>query len=170
MIAAARTGRTVVRLKCGDPGMFGRGAEEAEALTAAGIPFEVVPGVTAASAVFSHAGIPLTHRRAASAVALVTGHQANGSCVAPLDYGRLGSFPGTLVFYMGTCSSREWSDALVQGGRSPDTPVAVVRRATWADQQVFRSTLGAVAELIEREQIRPPTLIVIGEAVELAST
>ena len=165
MIEAARAGQTVVRLKCGDPGMFGRGAEETEALSAAGIPFEVVPGVTAASAAFSHAGIPLTHRQAASAVALVTGHRANGASSAELEYEQLGRFPGTLVFYMGTCSSRQWSESLVRGGRSPATPLAVIRRATWPDQEVFYSTLGNVGELIEREQIRPPTLIVVGEAV-----
>jgi len=167
MIEAARAGRTVVRLKCGDPAVFGRGAEETETLTAAGIAFEVIPGVTAASALFSHAGIPITHRAAASAVALVTGHQANGTCGPPLDYERFGNFPGTLVFYMGTTSARQWSEALVRGGRSPDTPVAVVRRVSWPDQQVFHATLGTVAELVEREQIRPPTLIVVGEAVEL---
>jgi len=169
MIEAARAGRTVVRLKCGDPAVFGRGAEETEALAAAGIAFEVIPGVTAASAVFSHAGIPLTHREAASAVALVTGHQANGMCGPPLDYAQLGNFPGTLVFYMGISSARQWSQALVRGGRSPDTPVAVVRRVSWPDQQVYHATLGTVADLIEREQIRPPTLIVVGETVELGS-
>ena len=165
MIEAARGGRTVVRLKCGDPGMFGRGAEETETLSAAGISFEVVPGVTAASAAFSHAGIPLTHRQAASAVAFVTGHRAHGACSPQPDYERLGCFPGTLVFYMGTSSAREWSESLVRGGRAPQTPVAVIRRATWPDQEVFYSTLGAVAELIEQKQIRPPTLIVVGESV-----
>lgn len=169
MIAAARAGQTVVRLKAGDPAVFGRGAEETEALAAAGIRCEVIPGVTAASAVFSHAGIPLTHREAASAVALVTGHQASGISGPPLDYEQLGSFPGTLVFYMGTGSSRQWSEALVRGGRSPDTPVAVVRRVAWPDQQTFHATLGTLAELVEREQIRPPTLIVVGEAVTLRS-
>jgi uroporphyrinogen III methyltransferase/synthase len=165
MIEAAGAGRTVVRLKCGDPGLFGRGAEETEALSAAGILFEVVPGVTAASAAFSHAGVPLTHRQAALAVALVTGHRADGTNSPEPEYERLGSFPGTLVFYMGTGSSHRWSASLVRGGRAPQTPVAVIRRATWPDQQVFYSTLGDVAELIQREQIRPPTLIVVGEAV-----
>lgn len=169
MIEAARAGRTVVRLKSGDPAVFGRGAEEAEALSAAGIPYEVIPGVTAASAVFSHAGIPLTHRQAASAVALVTGHQASGSSDPPLDYEQLGSFPGTLVFYMGIGSSRQWSAALVRGGRSPDTPVAVIRRVAWPDQQTFHATLGTLAELVERKQIRPPTLIVVGETAALGA-
>jgi uroporphyrinogen III methyltransferase/synthase len=90
-------------------------------------------------------------------------------CGPPLDYAQLGNFPGTLVFYMGISSARQWSQALVRGGRSPDTPVAVVRRVSWPDQQVYHATLGTVADLIEREQIRPPTLIVVGETVELGS-
>jgi uroporphyrinogen III methyltransferase/synthase len=167
MIDAARLGKSVVRLKSGDPGVFGRGAEETDALAAAGIPFEVVPGVTAASAVFSHAGLPLTHRDAASAVALVTGHQRGDQEGPALDYEELGKFPGTLVFYMGMTSSRQWSEALMRGGRSPDTPAAIVRRATWSDQQTVSCTLGTLADVIERDKIRPPALIVVGEAITL---
>lgn len=169
MIDAASSGKIVVRLKSGDPGVFGRGAEETEALTAAGIPFEVVPGVTAASAVFSHAGLPLTHRDAASAVALVTGHQRGDQEGPALDYERLGRFPGTLVFYMGMSSARQWSAALMRGGRSPETPAAIVRRATWPDQQTIPCTLATLADLIEREKIRPPALIVVGEAITLGA-
>jgi uroporphyrinogen III methyltransferase/synthase len=167
MIEAAQKGKSVVRLKSGDPGVFGRGAEEAEVLAAAGIPFEVVPGVTAASAAFSHAGLPLTHRDAASAVALVTGHQRGDHEGPALDYEQLGRFPGTLVFYMGMTSSRRWSAALIRGGRSPDTPAAIVRRASWPDQQTIPCTLGTVADVIERDKIRPPALIVVGEAITL---
>ncbi len=163
MIAAAREGKTVVRLKSGDPNLFGRGAEEIAELVAAGIPYEVVPGVTAALAAASHAGIPLTHREHASAVALVTGHQRNDKEPLELDFDALARFPGTLVFYMGMTTARQWSEALVKGGRSPDTPVAIVRRATWPDQQVFRTTLGGVADLIERGPLRPPAVIIIGE-------
>ena len=130
MIAAARQGKTVVRLKSGDPNLFGRGAEEAAALAAAGIPFEVVPGVTAALAVASHTGIPITHRHGASAVALVTGHQRDGKSWAEPDYHRLAQFPGTLVFYMAVGTARHWSEALLRGGRPPETPVAIVRRTT----------------------------------------
>jgi len=169
MIAAARQGKTVVRLKSGDPHLFGRGAEETEQLAAAGIPYEVVPGVTAAFAAASHAGIPLTHRELASAVALVTGHQRHDPSGDPLDYAALAQFPGTLVFYMGMASSRHWSRALIDAGRSPDTPVAIVRRVTWPDQETIRSTLGKVADVIEEKTIRPPAVILVGEVVALAS-
>lgn len=165
MIEAARQGKTVVRLKSGDPNLFGRGGEEVEQLVAAGIPYEIVPGVTAAFAAASHAGIPLTHRDCASAVALITGHQRSDKSPPDLDYAALARFPGTLVFYMGMTTARQWSEALVRGGRSPDTPVAIVRRASWPDQETFQCTLNTVAELIEQRQLRPPAVIVIGEVV-----
>jgi uroporphyrinogen III methyltransferase/synthase len=171
MIAAAREGKTVVRLKGGDPNLFGRGAEEIGELIAAGIPYEVVPGVTAALAAASHAGIALTHRDYASAVALVTGHQQRrpeGTSTqrvpaVDLDYDALARFPGTLVFYMGMTMARQWSAALVRCGRSADTPVVIVRRATWPDQQVFRCTLGNLADTIECGPLRPPAVIIVGE-------
>jgi uroporphyrinogen III methyltransferase/synthase len=162
MIAAAHEGKTVVRLKSGDPNLFGRGAEEIAALVAAAVPFEVVPGVTAALAAASHAGIALTHREYASAVAMVTGHRRSDKGPLELDFDALARFPGTLVFYMGVTTARQWSEALVRGGRSPDAPVAVVRRATWPDQQVFHCTLGSLADLIERGPLRPPAVIIVG--------
>ena len=167
MIDAARQGRIVVRLKSGDPNLFGRGAEEAEALTAAGIPYEMVPGVTAALAAASHAGIPITHREFASAVALITGHQRCDKSPPDMDYDALARFPGTLVFYMGMTTSRQWSEALLRGGRSPQTPVAIVRRASWPDQETFHCTLSDVADVIERRPIRPPAVIIVGEAVSV---
>jgi uroporphyrinogen III methyltransferase/synthase len=121
--------------------------------------------VTAALAAASHAGIPITHRELASAVALVTGHQRSDKAAADLDYDALARFPGTLVFYMGMTTARHWSAALIRGGRSPDTPVAIVRRATWPDQETFRSTLGTVAELIETRRIAAPAVVIIGEVV-----
>ena len=163
MIAAAREGKTVVRLKSGDPNLFGRGAEEIGELIAAGIPYEVVPGVTAALAAASHAGIALTHREHASAVALITGHQRSDQGSLELDYNALAHFPGTLVFYMGMTTARQWSQALVGHGRSPDTPVAIVRRVTWPDQQVFRCTLARVADVIEQGRLRPPAVIIVGQ-------
>jgi uroporphyrinogen III methyltransferase/synthase len=163
MIAAARDGRMVVRLKSGDPCLFGRGAEELDALTAAGISYEVVPGVTAALAAASHAGISLTHRECASAVALVTGHQRSDREPLELDYDALARFPGTLVFYMGMTTAKQWSMALIRGGKPAGTPVAIVRRATWPDQQVFRCTLGNVAEVIEQGPLRPPAVIIVGD-------
>jgi uroporphyrinogen III methyltransferase/synthase len=168
MVAAAQAGRTVVRLKSGDPHVFGRGAEEIEALAAAGIPYEVIPGVTAAFAVASHAGIPITHRDLASAVALITGHRRGDGAGQELDYEALARFPGTLVFYMGMTTAPQWSEALLRGGRSADTPVAIVRRATWPDQETIRCTLGTMARLIQDRGIRPPAVIVVGEVVALA--
>jgi uroporphyrinogen III methyltransferase/synthase len=166
MIAAARAGRVVVRLKGGDPDVFGRGADEIEALTAAGIPFEVVPGVTAALAAAGYAGIPITHGKHASAVALVTGHERTGH--APLDYAALAGFPGTLVFYMGIASAAEWSGTLIEHGKPADTPVAIVRRCTWPDQETIHCTLADVAEVIARRKLRPPAVIVVGDVVGLA--
>lgn len=169
MIEAARQSKTVVRLKSGDPHLFGRGAEETEHLTAAGIPYEVVPGVTAAFAAASHAGIPITHREFASAVALITGHQRNDKSGSEMDYQSLAQFPGTLVFYMGMTTARQWSEALIRGGRPPETPVAIVRRASWPDQETFRCRLDQVADVIQRDQLRPPAVIIVGEVVSLAS-
>jgi len=135
LVELAQAGRTVVRLKGGDPGLFGHLVEEVRALRAAGIPYEIVPGITAASAVASHAGIPLTSRDAASAVALVTGHECNDKD-QPLDFGSLAQFPGTLVFYMGVTTVRHWAAALLAAGKSGDTPVAVVRRARSEERRV----------------------------------
>jgi uroporphyrinogen III methyltransferase/synthase len=163
MVEAAREGKTVVRLKGGDPSLFGRGAEEIAALTEAGIAYEVVPGVTAALAAASDAGVSLTHRDYASAVAMVTGHQRSDKEPLELDYQALARFPGTLVFYMGMTTARHWSEALVRNGRSADAPVVIVRRATWPDQQVFRCTLGTVAQVIEQGRLRPPAVIIVGE-------
>ena len=169
MIEAAEAGKTVVRLKSGDPNLFGRGAEETDALAAAGIPFETVPGVTAALAAASHAGIPLTHRDLSSAVALITGHQRADKSPPDLDYDALARFPGTLIFYMGMTTAGQWSEALIQGGRRPDTPVAIVRRASWPDQETTLATLADVADVIQRRGIRPPAVIVVGDVVALAT-
>ncbi|MGD0899578.1 MAG: uroporphyrinogen-III C-methyltransferase, partial [Thermoguttaceae bacterium] len=168
MVEAARQGKTVVRLKSGDPHLFGRGAEETELLHAAGVPCEVVPGVTAAMAAASHAGVPLTHRDCASAVALITGHQRTDKSTGPeLDYESLARFPGTLVFYMAMTTAQQWSEALVRGGRPAETPVAIVRRASWPDQEVVRTTLADVAAVIRSRHLRPPAVIVVGEVVAL---
>lgn len=169
MVDAARQGMTVVRLKGGDPDVFGHGAEETEALTAAGIPFETVSGVTAALGAAGYAGIPITHGRHCSAVALVTGHQRHDKSAPPLDYGALAEFPGTLIFYMGLDTAQAWSQSLIGRGKSPETPVAIVRRCTWSDQQTIRCTLGTVAEVIAEQDLRPPAVIFVGEVVSLAS-
>jgi uroporphyrinogen III methyltransferase/synthase len=168
MIEGARAGRIVVRLKSGDPYLFGRGAEEVEALAAADVCYEVIPGVTAASAAASHAGIPITHRDLASAVALVTGHRRGDGAGPELDYQSLARFPGTLIFYMGMSTAPQWSQALLHGGRPADTPVVIVRRASWPDQEVVRCTLATVADVLRERNLRPPAVIVVGEVAALA--
>jgi uroporphyrinogen III methyltransferase / synthase len=167
MIAAAKHGKTVVRLKGGDPFVFGRAAEETAALAAAGIPYKIVPGVTAAIAAAGYAEIPITCSHRASAVAFITGHERTEKDGDPLDYAALADFPGTLVFYMGIHSAKRWSQALLARGKSPQTPVAIVRRCTWPDQEVMHCSLEDAAEAIASKAIRPPAVIVVGEVVEL---
>lgn len=168
MINAALKGMAVVRLKGGDPSVFGRGAEEVEALRAAGIPFQIIPGVTAGLAAAGYAEIPITHPCCASAAALVTGQERHGKAGPPLDYGALAGFPGTLIFYMGVTSASHWTAALLRRGKPPDTPVAIVRRCSWADQRTIRCTLGALDRVIAEHQLRPPAVIVVGDAASLA--
>lgn len=164
LVAAARAGKTVVRLKSGDPAIFARAAEEIDCLTAAGIAFEVVPGITAALAAGSYAGIPLTHRDMASAVALVTGHEQEGKHAPALDYRALAAFPGTLVFYMGVTSAPEWTQALLSGGKAADTPVAILRRCSWPDQSLVCCRLDQVTSEVAARRIRPPVLFIVGQA------
>lgn len=162
LLAEARAGKTVVRLKGGDPAIFARAAEEAAALAAAGIPFEVVPGITAALAAGSYAGVSLTHRDGASAVALVTGQECEKR-EPTLDYRALAAFPGTLVFYMGITSAERWAGELIAAGKNAATPAAIVRRCSWPDQRVFRCTLADVAQVVAEQKIRPPALVIAGE-------
>lgn len=168
MVQAAREGKMVVRLKGGDPDVFGRSAEESRALVEAGIPFETVPGVTAALAAAGYVGIPITHAEHSSAVALVTGQQRHGKRGGRLDYEALAGFPGTLIFYMGVTSASEWTEALIRRGKSPATPVVIVQRCTWSNQRVLRCTLGTVAAEIAEQEIRPPAVIIIGEVAAMA--
>ncbi len=159
---AAQAGRSVVRLKGGDPFVFGRGGEEGEALRAAGVEFEVVPGVTAGVAATAYAGIPVTHRDDASAVAFVTGHEDPEKGESALDWDALARFPGTLVFYMGVKRLAENAAALVAAGRDPSEPAAAIERGTWPGQRTIGATLGTIAEAVERESIEAPALIVVG--------
>jgi uroporphyrinogen III methyltransferase / synthase len=163
LIEAARAGRSVVRLKGGDPFVFGRGAEEGEALREAGVEFEVVPGVTAGVAATAYAGIPVTHRDDASAVAFVTGHEDPEKAETALDWDALASFPGTLVFYMGVKRLGENAAALIAAGRNPDEPAAAVERGTWPGQRTVSATLGTIAATVEREAVKAPALIVVGD-------
>ncbi len=168
MVAEALEGRTVVRLKGGDPSIFGRGGDEADALRAAGIPFEIVPGITSGLSVAAYAEIPLTHHEDAPAVALVTARERTAKGEPNQDYAALASFPGTLVFYMGVKEVGDWSGALMEHGKPPETPVAVVRWATRARQQTVRCTLGTVARIVEERGLRPPSLFVVGRVVARA--
>jgi len=165
LIEAARAGKSVVRLKGGDPFVFGRGGEEGEALREAGIEFEVVPGVTAGVAATAYAGIPVTHRDDASAVAFVTGHEDPEKAESAIDWQALARFPGTLVFYMGVKRLAANAAALIEAGRDADEPAAAVERGTMAGQRVVVATLGTLAEAVEREDISAPALIAVGPVV-----
>jgi uroporphyrinogen III methyltransferase / synthase len=162
LVEAARAGKSVVRLKGGDPFVFGRGGEEGEALRAAGVEFEVVPGVTAGVAASAYAGIPVTHRDEASAVAFVTGHEDPEKAGTALDWEALARFPGTLVFYMGVKRLAENAAALIAAGRDADEPAAAIERGTWPAQRTVSATLGTLAEAVGREEVRAPALIVVG--------
>ena len=162
LIEKARAGRSVVRLKGGDPFVFGRGGEEGEALRAAGIEFEVVPGVTAGVAAPAYAGIPVTHRDDASAVAFVTGHEDPEKGETAIDWEALARFPGTLVFYMGIKRVAENAAALVAAGRDPGEPAAAIERGTMDGQRTVVATLSTLAEAIEGERIGAPAAIVVG--------
>jgi uroporphyrinogen III methyltransferase/synthase len=162
-------GMSVVRLKGGDPFVFGRGGEEAEALRAAGIPFEVVPGVTAGVAAPAYAGIPITHRDAASAVAFVTGHEDPMKPESVLDWDALAAFPGTLVVYMGVKRLGAIAEQLRAGGRPPGEPAAVVERGTLAGQREVVGTLQTIAEQAAAQGISAPAVAVFGEVAALGT-
>ncbi len=159
----ARQGKTVVRLKGGDPFVFGRGGEEAEALMAAGVPFEVVPGVTSAFAAPASAGVPVTHRGLSSSVTVVSGHVGDPGATGAVDWSSLARAGGTLVVLMGMANRAEIARRLVDGGRSPDTPVVVVHRGTAPTQASVRTTLAGLAEV----DLGPPCTIVIGPVAGL---
>jgi uroporphyrinogen III methyltransferase / synthase len=170
LVEAARAGKSVVRLKGGDPFVFGRGGEEGEALRAAGVEFEVVPGVTAGVAATAYAGIPVTHRDDASAVAFVTGHEDPEKGETALDWEALARFPGTLVFYMGVKNLERNAQALIEAGRDPGEPTAAVERGTMAAQRTVAATLGTIAAAVKSEEVRAPALIVVGAVVERRET
>lgn len=168
LVELASAGKQVVRLKGGDPAVFARTAEELQVLSQAQIPFEVVPGITAALAAASYVGIPVTHRDHASAVALVTGRQQDGAKPQDLDWSALAQFPGTLVFYMGVTTAQQWTGSLISAGKPADTPAAIVRRCTWGDQQVIRCKLSEVAgHLTPASKLRPPVIVIVGPVAEL---
>jgi len=165
LIDKASEGKRVVRLKGGDPFVFGRGGEEAEALRAAGIPFEIVPGVTSAVAVPAYAGIPVTHRGVASSFAVITGHEADGA-LSTFNF-QLSTQADTLIFLMGTKALPDIVDNLIANGRSPDTPVAVIRWGTTPEQQTVVGTLADIVARVEDAGLTPPAITVVGEVVRL---
>ena len=167
----AEAGKSVARLKGGDPAVFARTAEEVAALKKAEISFEIVPGITAALAASSFAGIPVTHRGLASAVALVTGHEEPGKKESALDWQALARFPGTLVIYMGVTTAEAWTQALLDAGKAPETPTALIRRCSLPDQQSIRCRLDEVADrLTPASKFRPPVIVIIGPVTELAES
>lgn len=168
LVKLAQQGKTVVRLKGGDPAVFARTAEELEVLEAARIPFEVVPGITAALAAASFVGIPITHRHHASAVAFITGQQQAGGVPQQMDWDALARFPGTIVFYMGVTTVGRWTEQLMAAGKSAETPAAIVRRCTWSDQSVVRCQLGdLVQHLTPASKMRPPVIVIVGSVANL---
>ena len=167
IIAKAKAGKTVVRLKGGDPYVFGRGGEEAEALAAEKIPFEIVPGVSAITAVPNYAGIPLTHREHCSSFTVFTGHSDSADEATALRYDQIAKIPGTKVVLMGTEQLDDWTKALVANGMPPQTPIAVIHRGTTGRQKTVAGTLATIAALAAKEKIVPPALTIIGDVVKL---
>jgi uroporphyrinogen III methyltransferase / synthase len=167
MIDAARQGQRVVRLKGGDPFLFGRGGEEAEALHRAGIAYEIVPGVTAALGAGAFAGIPLTHRQHVSAVAFVTGHEKPDKTDSFLDWPALARFPGTLVIYMGMARLPHLAQMLIDHGKAADTPAAAVQWATTGRQRTVTATLAELPAAVREAGLKAPSLLLIGSVVSL---
>lgn len=165
LVDLAKEGKRVLRLKGGDPFIFGRGGEEIDLLAEHAVPFQVVPGITAASGCASYSGIPLTHRDYAQSVRFVTGHLKDGT--ANLPWNDLVSPAQTLVFYMGLTGIRIICEQLIEHGRAKDTPIALIQKGTTPEQQVFIGTLETMPEIVEREKPKAPTLTVVGEVVDL---
>ncbi|MHC4877499.1 MAG: uroporphyrinogen-III C-methyltransferase [Planctomycetota bacterium] len=166
LVAAAKAGNTVVRLKGGDPFIFGRGSEEAAYLRQHGIEYEIIPGITAAVAAGEYAGLSLTHRQHASMVTFVTGHEAPGKPGSALDYAQLAQLPGTLVFYMGLHRLPEIAASLIENGKSATTSAAVISRATTPLQRTVTAELGDLADAVSEAQLVAPSLIIVGSCVQ----
>jgi uroporphyrinogen III methyltransferase / synthase len=167
LVELGRSGKRVVRLKGGDPLVFGRGSEEAQALAAAGVMFEIVPGVTAGIAAPAYAGIPVTHRGVATSVTFVTGHEDPSKPDTQTDWAALARAGGTIVLYMGVKSLPRITAALVSGGMSPDTPAAAVQWGTHARQRTVVATVATLADAIAREGLGAPVITIIGDVVSL---
>ena len=170
LVEKAEAGLTVCRLKGGDPFIFGRGGEEAEVLAAQGIPFEVVPGVTSAVAAAAYAGIPLTHRKMAATLAFVTGHEDPHKEESSIEWESLARGIGTLVFFMGVKNLPDITQKLIANGKSPDTPVALIRWGTTPGQKTVTGTLNNINERVKKAGLKAPAIIVIGQVVDLRKT
>ena len=167
LVDLAKAGKTVVRLKGGDPFVFGRGGEEALLLQENDLPFEIVPGVTSAISVPAYAGIPVTHRGVAASFSVITGHEDPTKEASDINWKSLATATDTLVFLMGVANLSTIAAQLINNGRKADTPVAIIRWGTKPGQKVWISTLAAVADMAQREGIKPPCIILVGEVVKL---
>ncbi len=167
LVAKAKEGKDIVRLKGGDPYLFGRGGEEAEVLVNEGIGFEVIPGISAAVAVPAYAGIPVTHREHASMVTFLTGHEDPTKEETGLDWGYLASSPGTLVIFMGVKMLRRNMEELLKNGKNADTPVALIERGTRPDQRVTVGTISDIADIAEKVGVKAPAITVVGDVVSV---
>ncbi|MEW6442169.1 MAG: uroporphyrinogen-III C-methyltransferase [bacterium] len=167
LVQKAREGKAVVRLKGGDPFVFGRGAEEVLYLVEQGVPWEVVPGVTSATAVPAYAGIPITHREFSSMASIITGHETSKQELSRLPYHLIGPNDSTLVILMGMTNLQTITQELMAHGRPPSTPACVITRGTYPEQQVLAGTLSDIAARKEEAGLEPPGIIVIGEVVRL---
>ena len=167
LIEKAKEGKNTCRLKGGDPFVFGRGGEEAEALAKEGIEFEIVPGVSSAIAAPAYAGIPLTHRLYSSSFAVIPGYEDPSKKESAIDWSRIATGVGTLVFLMAVKNVDQIAQKLIDNGRSPETPVAVIRWGTRPDQTTVIGTLSNIGELLKERDIKPPAVMVVGEVVKL---
>jgi len=167
IVGKAKEGKIIARLKGGDPFIFGRGGEEAEALADANIPFEVVPGVSAATAVPTYAGIPLTHRNHNATVTFVTGHENPEKTESKVDWTKLAASTGTIVFFMGMKNLPAIASNLLANGMNPDTPVAAIQWGTRPDQRVADGTLNNIVDAVKKAKLGPPAIIVVGDVVKL---
>ncbi len=167
LVQLAREGKRVLRLKGGDPFVFGRGGEEAMSLVQAGIPFRIVPGISAGIGGLAYAGIPVTHRDVNAAVAFVTGHDATGAVPDSVDWAALAKGAPVIVIYMALKHIALIADRLLAGGRAKDEPVAVIAKATTDEQTVLETTLGTCADDVEKSGIEPPAMVVVGQVVRL---
>ena len=163
----AEEGKTVVRLKGGDPFVFGRGGEEALVLLERGIPFEILPGVTSAISVPAYAGIPVTHRGIAVSFAVVTGHEDPSKSESHIRWEQLATAVDTLIFLMGVANLPIITQKLIENGRPVNTPAAIIRWGTWAEQETYITTVGEASAMVQREGIRPPAIFIVGDVVKL---